>query len=179
MDNRSLPIHQAAAGDQEAFAVITARMAPLIHAQVQSFRCAGVEDEDLAQEALLGLLAAVRCYQPERGASFTTYATTCIRHRLISVVRRCAPRADYERPLEDDLELADDTGDPALQLQEQEALDGLLSHLQQRLTPMEYQVLLLRLSDISYEDIAAQLAITKKSVDNTVQRIRRKLADTH
>lgn len=179
MDNRSLPIRQAAAGDQEAFAVITARMAPLIHAQVQTFRCVGAEDEDLAQEALLGLLAAVRSYQSERGASFTTYATTCIRRRLISVVRRCAPRADYERPLEDDLELADDTGDPALQLQEQETLDRLLSQLRQRLTPMEYQVLRLRLSDISYQEIAARLAVTKKSVDNTVQRIRRKLAGPH
>lgn len=176
MDNRSLPILQAAAGDQVAFATVMQRMAPLIHAQVHAFRCVGVEDEDLAQEALLGLLAAVRSYQPDKGAAFTTYATTCIRHRLLSVVRRCAPRTSHELPLEDDLELTDDTGDPALRLQEQEALGGLLARLRQQLTDLEYKVLLLRLSDTSYEEIAGRLTVTKKAVDNAVQRIRRKLS---
>ena len=176
MDNRSLPIRQAAAGDQEAFAVIVARMTPLIHAQVRSCRCAGTEDEDLAQEALLGLLAAVRSYRPDGGAAFTTYATACIRHRLLSVARRCGPRADFEQPLPEDLDLPDTTADPALRLQEQEALDSLLIRLRQRLTPMEYSVLLLRLSNHSYEEIAARLEVSKKAVDNAVQRLRRKLS---
>ena len=176
MDNRSLPIRQAAAGDQEAFAVIMARMTPLIHAQVRSCRCAGTEDEDLAQEALLGLLAAVRSYRPDGGATFTTYATACIRHRLVSVARRCGPRADFEQPLPEDLDLPDTTADPALRVQEQEALDGLLGRLRQRLTPLEYKVLLLRLSDASYEEIATRLSTNKKAVDNAVQRLRRKLA---
>ena len=176
MDLCSLPIREAAAGDQEAFAAIVARMTPLIHAQVRSYRCTGIEDEDLAQEALLGLLAAVRSYCADRGASFTTYATACIRHRLISVIRRYGSRADYEMPLEEDLDLTDAAADPALRLQEQEALSGLLTQLRQRLTPLEYSVLLLRLSDLSYEEIAHRLSTTKKAVDNAVQRLRRKLA---
>lgn len=181
LDNRSLrepqlPIKQAAAGDEEAFAQIMRRMAPLIHTQVRSCRCAGTEDEDLAQESLLGLLAAVRSYRPEAGATFTTYATTCIRRRLLSIARRCGPRASHELPLEEDLELPDQTGDPALQLQEQEELSGLLSRLRQRLTPLEYKVLLLRLSDCSYVEIATRLDITKKAVDNAVQRLRHKLS---
>ena len=175
MDNRTLPIAQAAAGDQEAFALLVHRMMPLIHAQVHSCRCVGTEDEDLAQEALMGLLAAVRTYRPDGGASFTTYATACIRHRLLSVARRYGPRADREQSLEDSPELPDPTVDPALLLMDKEELDGLLHRLRTRLTETEYRVLLLRLGDCSYAEIAARLDITVKAVDNAVQRMRRKL----
>ena len=157
MDNQTLPIRQAANGDQEAFGRIVRRMEPLIHAQIHSLRCDGTEDEDMAQEALMGLLAAVRTYRPDGGAAFTTYATTCIRNRLLSVLRRIGPQAE-----------------PLPQIQEQEETERLLDGLQQRLTPMGYQVLLLRLSNGSYEEIARRLGVTKKAVDNAVQRIRRK-----
>ena len=103
MNNHTLPIAQAAAGDQEAFARLVHRMMPLIHDQIRRIGCEGLEDEDLAQEALMGLLAAVRTYRPDGGASFTTYATACIRHRLLSVARRYGPRADREQSLEDSL----------------------------------------------------------------------------
>ena len=176
MDDRTLPIPRAAAGDRDAFAVIMERMTPLLHAQLRQFRSMGIEDEDLAQEALMGLLAAVRSYRPDGGAAFTTYATACIRHRLLSAVRRSADRLHRESPLPDEAEITDPTGDPALLLQEQEELDNLLARLQQRLTPMEYSVLLLRLSDHSYEEIAHRLDVSKKAVDNAVQRLRRKLS---
>ena len=175
MKNHTLPIAQAAAGDQEAFALLVHRMMPLIHAQVHSCRCVGTEDEDLAQEALMGLLAAVRTYRPDGGASFTTYATACIRHRLLSVARRYGPRADREQSLEDSPELPDPTVDPALLLMDKEELDGLLHRLRTRLTETEYRVLLLRLGDCSYAEIATRLGVTVKSVDNAVQRMRRKL----
>ncbi|MBQ6849244.1 MAG: sigma-70 family RNA polymerase sigma factor [Clostridia bacterium] len=176
MDDRSLPITQAAAGDQEAFAVIMRRMAPLIHAQIHSCRTDSTEDEDLAQEALMGLLAAVRSYRPDGGAAFTTYATTCIRNRLLSAARRSTPQ---EVPFDEDMDPIDPHSDPALQLQEQDTLDSLLTRLRQRLTPLEYSVLLLRLSQCSYEEIARRLAVSKKAVDNAVQRLRRKTAGTH
>ena len=175
MDNRTLPVAQAAAGDQEAFALLVHRMMPLIHAQIHSCRCAGVEDEDLAQEALMGLLAAVRTYREDGGAAFTTYATACIRHRLLSVARRYGALTDHEVPIEDSPDLPDTAADPALRLQEQEELEGLLERLRTRLTDKEYQVLLLRLRDCSYAEIAARLGITPKAVDNAVQRMRRKL----
>ena len=171
MDNQTLPIRQAADGDQEAFGRIVGRMQPLIYAQIHSLRCEGVEDEDMAQEALLGLYAAVRTYRPDGGAAFTTYATTCIRKRLLTMLRGIGPQAE---PLPDDPTVSDPTADPALQIQEQEAMENLLSGLRRRLTPMEYQVLLLRLSNCSYEEIANRMGRSKKAVDNAVQRIRRK-----
>jgi len=58
---------------------------------------------------------------------------------------------------------------------QQEDLDSLLAHWRERLTPLEYSVLLLRLSECSYSEIARRLAVSKKAVDNAVQRLRRKL----
>ena len=176
MQHHALPITQAAAGDQEAFGQIVRRMEPLIHDQIHRLRCNGIEAEDLAQEALIGLLAAVRSYRPDGGATFTTYATTCIRHRLLDVLRRSGDKATNEVPLEEDVELPDDSADPALRVQEQAELEGLLARLKERLTPMEYQVLLLRLSNLSYEEIATRLSTNKKAVDNAVQRLRRKFS---
>lgn len=171
MDNQALPIRQAADGDQEAFGRIVHRMEPLIHAQINNLRCDGAEDEDMAQEALVGLLAAVRTYRPDGGAAFTTYATTCIRNRLLTVLRGLQPPPE---PLPDSTDVSDPTADPALQIQEQEESERLIGGLRRRLTPMEYQVLLLRLSDCSYEEIANRMGVSKKAVDNAVQRIRRK-----
>ncbi len=171
-----LPIVKAAAGNDEAFGQIVRRMEPLIHDQIHRLPCEGLEAEDLAQEALIGLLAAVRSYRPEGGATFTTYATTCIRHRLLDAIRRRGDQTVNEVPLEEDADLPDASADPALRVQEQEDIDRLLSQLKGRLTPMEYQVLLLRLSDCSYEEIATRIGTSKKSVDNAVQRIRRKFS---
>ncbi len=176
MECQSLPIQQAAAGDGEAFGRIVHRMEPLIHDQIRRLPCEGIEAEDLAQEALIGLLAAVRSFRPEGGATFTTYATTCIRHRLLDAIRRVGGKASNEVPLEEDTDLPDPSADPALRLQDSETSADFLARMQQRLTPLEYKVMLLRLSECSYEEIAVRLGINKKAVDNAVQRLRRKLS---
>lgn len=176
-NEQPLPVVLAAAGDEEAFSVVVQRMTPLIRAQVRRCRCSGIEDEDLAQEALVALLAAVRTFQPEGGAAFTSYATTCIYNRLVSVVRRSAPRSRHEQPLDDRPDLpAGDGSDPVLRLQDREDAIRLLQHLRRRLTPLEYRVLLARLSDCSYQEAATQLGVSLKTVDNAVQRLRRKLS---
>ena len=175
MDNRTLPIALAADGDQEAFALLAHRMMPLIHDQIHRCGCVGLEDEDLAQEALMGLLAAVRTYRSDGGASFTTYATTCIRNRLLSLVRRHGPRLDHEQSLEDSPELTDTNDDPAQLLLYKEELDDLLTQMRIHLTEMEYRVFLMRLSGFSYAEIATDLSTTAKAVDNAIQRIRRKI----
>lgn len=174
--NELLPIEMAASGDEEAYAAVARRMAPLIRSTVQSFESFGLDADDLEQEASLGLLAAVRSYRADGGAAFTTYATTCIRNRLTSVARRHGARIRTEQPFEEDSVLpADADSDPARRMLEQEALSRLQEQLRQRLTDLEYRVLLARLSDLSYEEIASRLGVSKKTVDNAVQRLRRKM----
>lgn len=171
-----LPLERAASGDEEAYAVIAGRMVPIIRSLVQSFVTLGIDADDLEQEASLGLLAAVRSYRPEGGAVFTTYATTCIRNRLTSVARRHGARVRAEQPLAEESDLPAAVGsDPAEHMLEREALARLQEQLRQRLTDLEYRVLLARLSDLSYDEIAARLGVSKKAVDNAVQRLRRKM----
>ncbi len=172
-----LPVRQAAQGDEEAFAAVVRRMAPMTHALVQQYDALGLDREDLVQECMLGLLAAVRSYRPEGGAAFTTYAATCMRNRLASLARRYGSRAQREQPLETEDEFPDpQDGDPAVRMQQQEDAVLWQQLLRRRLTPLEYRVLLSRLSCCSYEETAQQLGITKKAVDNAVQRLRRKLS---
>ena len=173
--NELLPIEAAASGDEQAYAIVAKRMVPIIRSVVQSFESLGVDAEDLEQEASMGLLAAVRSYRTDGGAAFTTYATACIRNRLTSVARQQGKRIRSEQSIEDNGELPDEDSDPALRMLEQESLIQLREQLRQRLTELEYAVLLARLSDLSYEEIAARLGVNKKTVDNAVQRLRRKM----
>ena len=171
-----LPIGAAANGDELAYAAVAHRMAPIIRSIVQGFDALGLDTDDLEQEASLGLLAAVRSYRPDGGATFTTYATTCIRNRLTSVARRHGARIRTEQPFEEEGDLpANADSDPARRMLEQEDLARLQEQLRQRLTELEYRVLLARLSDLTYDEIASRLGVSKKAVDNAVQRLRRKM----
>ncbi len=167
-----LPLAAAARGDDAAYAAIAERMTPVIRHCVQGFLSYGLDADDLEQEASLALLAAVRAFRPDGGASFTTFATTCIRNRLTSIARRIG--AQREEPLDEDSAL-DSSDDPARRMLEREAVSHLQSQLRERLTPLEHRVLMARLSDLSYEAIADQLGVSKKTVDNAVQRLRRKM----
>lgn len=141
---------------------------------IPRFRNAGIEEDDLYQEARILLPKAIATYRPDSGASFKTYATTIIRHRWIDMIRRLESKAKDEVSLED-TNLSDPSGDPALRLQKQEEMHALFERLRDRLSPREHAVLQLRMQECSYEEIATRLGITKKSVDNTVQRIRQKM----
>ena len=170
------PIQAAAAGDDAAFTEIVRRMRPLMQSLVRVFTHIGVDAEDLAQESLLGLLFAIRTYRPEGGAQFTTYACTCMRNRLVSLARREGCQG-IRQPLEEDTQAPDNgEADPASRVQAQEAAARLYEQLRQRLTPLEYQVLLARLDHRPYREIAASLGVSEKAVDNAVQRLRHKMS---
>ena len=172
----ALPV-AAAAGDEAAFAAIVRRMTPLMRAQMRQFFYLQADEEDLMQECLMGLLAAVRTFHSQSNTAFTTYACSCMRNRLISLARRDGLRPRIEQSLEEDTQMSDaDDADPASRVVEQEAADSLRQQLRQRLTELEYEVLLARINDFSYEEIAAALGVSKKAVDNAVQRLRRKMS---
>ncbi len=100
-----------------------------------------------------------------------------MRNRLVSFLRRSGKRLQLEQPLDSEDELPDTAEtDPMLQVQRQEEEAQLAALLRQRLTPLEYRVLLSRLSDRSYRETAERLGISVRSVDNAVQRLRRKLS---
>ena len=161
----------AQAGDERAFALLVALYEPLLRAQVAHFRLPRADAEDLSQEGLLGLLAAVRTFQEGKGASFRTYAAVCIRNRLMSAVRRRRQETPMEMLPGEEIPAAD----PAQLLAEREAASELLARIRQRLSPREYGVLLRYLNGYGYGEIAAAMGISPKAVDNAIQRARHKI----
>ena len=138
---------RVAAGDRGAEEALVLRHTRLVRMCARPFFLAGGDSEDLIQEGMLGLLAAIREFRPDRGARFATYAQVCIRRRIISAVRAAAggkhaPLNDYVS-LEPSLLLADlepsAPSNPEDVVIHQEALRALESAIASRLTPLEGQ----------------------------------------
>ncbi len=167
----------AQAGNEEAFTILVALCEPMLRAQVAHFRFPQADAEDAAQEGLLGLLSAVYSFDPARDVAFRTYASACVRNRLLSFWRRRAARVS-EVLLEDVFSVTDVaavTEDPATQMMEREAAAQMLERIKSVLSRREYAVLLRYLDGLPYTAIAVQLQITVKAVDNALQRARAKL----
>ena len=163
----------ARGGNDEAFALLVSRFSGMLHRLCG--KLGGVsEQDDLAQEGLLGLLSAVRSYR-SGAAAFSTYAYACMRNRMVSALRRTSGNGE-EVPLDVAEPAASPAGDPVSVLVRLEELESLRTHLRSVLTELEYQVLMRYLASYSYEEIAAELSVGRKSVDNALTRLRRKLA---
>lgn len=171
-DDQLIPLIRS--GNEEAFDVLVARYTALLQRLSAHYATASaVEAEDLAQEGLLGLLSAVNTYRVGGAASFATYARTCMRNRMISVIRR----VQDDRLVQCiDQEPAVPEEDPAALMVRKEEITSLRSHLQSVLSDTEYRVFMRYLSTYSYEEIASSLSMERKAVDNALQRARRKLA---
>lgn len=131
--------------------------------------------EDLAQEGFLALLDAVRSYSPDRGASFSTFAQLCIRNRMINVCKRVITDCDE---LSDEQDRPDDPAViPENIVVEQSSVDEIYSVLNSRLSKLELKVLTYYVAGLPYSEIADKLGVSKKTVDNAVQRMRKKVRD--
>ena len=180
---------QALAAKRESGAeeALAERYARLVRACARPFFLHGGDSEDLIQEGMLGLLSAIREYDPEKGASFKTYAEICIRNRIQTAIRSAARKK--HAPLNDGVSLDDILSDesqslgsqyfqrsPEEQVLARETEKEFISAYSRRLSRLEAQVLNLYLDGLSYQEMATALERDAKAVDNAVQRIRRKLA---
>ena len=170
----------ASRDDQEAFACLFGRYNAMIHAKAlaRSRRCGSDIADDMAQEAAIGFLKAVRSYDPAKGASFRTYAERCIDNVLVSAVRAYFSEKNAvfngHSPF-DDLALSDgaslqETDDPELRVISDESGLAVFSGLSE----LERSVVQMRLKGMSYEETAQVLGVSVKSVDNAIQRVRQK-----
>lgn len=172
-------------GREEELSLLFRRFTSLVRRQAASLPSRQMEAEDLVQEGMMGLLSAVRTYE-SGSASFRTYASVCVRNRILSAVKRSAaarrvPVSDFVRTDDDPdsaLELPGEQADPAqlvVQKEEDRRLEGRLRRL---LSPKEYTVLMLYLQAYAYQEIAAAMRMSAKAVDNALQRARRKLVSS-
>ncbi len=157
-------------GDTQAFVVLLNRYQKALRKKAQSFSKTYSECDDYHQEALISFYKAVQTFKGEK-ASFRTYFMTCVTNALISL-KRTLNKAD-EQFNEEKSEVLQN--DPLSLLESQETLDDLNKMMNTLLSDFERQALDLYLGGNSYEQIAKRLNSTPKSVDNALQRVRRKL----
>lgn len=180
-----------AAGDEVAEETMVLRYSRLVRACARPYFLVGGDSEDLIQEGMLGLLSAIREFSPVHHVAFRFYAELCIRRRIISAVRKAT--GDKHTPLNTyvsfELSLFADNAEAtqlaaALTRQEnpedllisRENIQTLSKLIRNQLSALENVILGCYLNGLSYSEIAKEVNRSTKSVDNAVQRIRRKVA---
>ena len=179
----------AASGDPLAETELVGRYTRLVRVCARPLFLAGGDSEDLTQEGMVGLIKAVREYDAEKEASFRTFAEICIRSRLYSVLRAAArdkhmalnQSVPLDTPFFDANSYTSGTSDltqrdPEAYLIDREHTAALLSGVRKQLSEFEAKILGYYLDGLSCREIAETVGKPPKSVDNAVQRIRRKVA---
>ncbi len=177
-------------GDRVAEEQLALRYTRLVKVCSRPYFLVGGDGEDLIQEGMLGLLSAIREFDLSMNTSFKTYAEVCVKRRIYSAIKS-ASRKKHE-PLNDMVSLEDVLSDesnssavsygeayrrtPEEQVLAREGVGEIIQTYSRCLSKFEVEILNLYLSGLSYSEIAELCGKTDKSVDNAVQRIRRKLA---
>ena len=175
---------RAGNGDRFAEELLVERYIRFVRSCSRPYFLAGGDSEDLIQEGMLGLLTAIRKYAPDRAASFRTFAVVCIRSRLTSAIREAqgdkhSPlnhSISLEPPLFDGTDLTPGVENPEDVIIGREELKERLDALKGQLSEFEASILPPYLNGMSCGEIAQRYGRSHKSVDNAIQRIRRKMA---
>lgn len=180
------------AGDTEALEAIIERYRGLAKLRTRSYFLAGAESDDLVQEAMIGLFKAARDYDPKYGASFKTFANICITRQMLTAIkgatrykhqplnsyislnRSVFEEDDGGRPLLEML-ATDNDSDPESIYLRNEWMVSLSQAVPRVLSKLELRVLLYYLRGLSYETIAQRIGRPVKTVDNAIQRMKRKM----
>lgn len=180
-------------GDADALDVLLTRYRRFARSRSRSYYLVGGDADDLEQEALIGLYKAVRDYRPDHEVAFRPFAELCITRQLLSAIKTANRHKhqplntsvslhvsrdagdDEGRTLEERLPGPAATDDPAERLLGDEQVAVLSAAMEAELSELEMEVLRLYVAGRSYVEIAEHVGRHAKSVDNAVQRIKRKL----
>jgi RNA polymerase sporulation-specific sigma factor len=182
----------AQAGDSNALEALIDRYRRFARAKSRGYFLVGGDADDVEQEALVGLYKAVRDFRPEVQTSFRAFAELCISRQIITAIKTAtrqkhqplnrrvslsgppAPDDGDDRTLED-IVLVELDADPADLLVTGERIQALHDAIGELLSGLEVEVLQLYVEGRSYQEMGEQLGRHAKSIDNALQRIKRKL----
>jgi RNA polymerase sporulation-specific sigma factor len=184
-------LQHAAQGDQQAIEILLNRYKNLVRRKASAMYMAGADSEDVIQEGMIGLFKAIRDYRPVHGVSFAAFASYCIMAQITDAVRQASRKK--HQPLNASLSLqgliqTEDEGearlldlfsdqsepDPEETLLNLEKLADLQLFIQDQLSTLERQAVLLFIQKLSYQQIADCLGCSAKKVDNALSRARQK-----
>lgn len=170
-------VAQIRGGNYEFIPVIFGRYEKQIRYYVDKY-CRESDREDASQEASLALYSAVKDYDKSKSA-FSSFASLCIKRSVIDWVKRANRKKSIPEELLEPIEAVSipDCNSPEKIFFDKEAYKALAHNIRLELSGLEFAVLQLFLSGKKYIDIADELGISEKSVNNALLRIRKKLKD--
>lgn len=178
----------AQSSDNEAISQVLIRFQPMIEKCASSMYIAGADEQDLIQEGRLGILSALSDYDSAKNDKFYPFAKLCVDRRIMRFIEASnakkhtmlnesvsiTPDDEYEKKkLESDLAVF--TDNPEILLIEEERVNQLIDKAENVLTSFEKKVFMHMLKGDTYKQIAKLMNRDSKSIDNAIQRIRKKL----
>jgi RNA polymerase sigma-H factor len=179
-------------GDRAAYDRLVKRYHGFVRLKASSYFLAGGDSDDLVQEGLVGLYKAIRDFRSDRESSFRNFAELCITRQIITAVKTATrnkhtPLNQYvsfsstpaatgeEVPTLEQMLPGPSVHDPVNQVISSEELRSLVGCLSSALSELEGRVLSLYLDGCSYEQVGEHLGCDTKTVDNALQRVKRKV----
>ena len=185
-------VAQIKSGDEKALSYILDKYKELVNMKVGKYFLIGAEREDIVQEGMIGLYKAIKNFAPDKQNSFKSFANICIERQLITAIKTSNRQkhlplnsylslniSAYDNNEEDGVELIDTfdgntAEDPLETVMKKEYYEQMQNNIEKSLSKFEKQVLERFIKGESYSVIAKKLDSPIKSVDNAIQRIRKK-----
>jgi len=179
-------------GNADAEEYLIRKYKDVVKTKAHLYFMAGADREDVAQEGMIGIFKAIRCYRADRKASFRTFAELCINRQIITAIKRAsrlkhAPlntSISLSKPLSEENEnntlqetlFSDSNSDPEARLLLKEVVDYIHGNGAELFSELELKVWYEYLQGSSYIQIAEQMGKNPKTIDNAIQRTKRKIA---
>jgi RNA polymerase sporulation-specific sigma factor len=181
------------AGDTSALDTLINRYRRFARAKGRGYFLVGGDHDDVEQEALIGLYKAARDFRPEHQSSFRAFAELCITRQIITAIKTATRQKHQalnqyvsisgtrngddsgERAVEELIHVHRHGSDPADRIVADERFDAMRDRMAEVLSGLEVDVLTLYVEGKSYQEIGDHLGRHVKSIDNALQRIKRKL----
>jgi RNA polymerase sporulation-specific sigma factor len=186
-------ISNARIGGYEALEYLITKYKNFVRAKARSYFLIGADHEDIVQEGMIGLYKAIRDFRGDKLASFKAFAELCITRQIITAIKTATRQKhiplnsyvsldkpiyddDTDRTLYDTLDtLTGIRSNPEEIYINQEEYNDIEDKIARVLSDLERKVLMLYLDGRSYQEIAVDLNRHVKSIDNALQRVKRKL----
>lgn len=184
-------IEEAKVGDNKALEYLINKYKSFVRAKARTYFLIGADREDIIQEGMIGLYKAIRDFREDKLSSFRAFAELCITRQIITAIKTATrqkhiPLNSYvslNKPIFDeesdrtlmDVISEDSISDPEEMIINREEFNGIEVKMGEILSELEWEVLSLYLQGRSYQEIAEELDRHVKSIDNALQRVKRKL----
>ncbi len=184
-------IEEARNGDEKALEYLINKYKSFVRAKARTYFLIGADREDIIQEGMIGLFKAIRNYRMDKLSSFRVFAELCITRQIITAIKTATrqkhiPLNSYvslNKPIFDeesdrtlmDIISEENVSDPEELIINREEYAVIEEKMSEILSGLEWEVLSLYLQGKSYQEISKELARHVKSIDNALQRVKRKL----